>query len=217
MHSHIAYFNPDVITAEESYQDFFDEIKEFDAGCENKNFSEFIVEDSEEYRKSGNGVTYIVWNVFVDDNQIETGREVVAYYTLATTSIPYEDRIRKDEDEILEDGEEFDIQICGISAIEIKMFAVNEKYQDTFYEFEGEDLPVAAWIMRSIINYADNLSNSVLGFKAILLHSVPEAEEFYKTNGFHFVEANMKPLHNLDSEYKAMYLTLRKVHMNYDE
>ena len=63
----------------------------------------------------------------------------------------------------------------------------------------------------------NNLSNSVLGFKAILLHSVPEAEEFYKTNGFHFVEVNMKPLHNLDSEYKAMYLTLRKVHMNYDE
>ena len=39
----------------------------------------------------------------------------------------------------------------------------------------------------------------------------------YKENGFNAMEINMQPLHCIDSEYKAMYLALREVHMNYDE
>ncbi len=68
-----------------------------------------------------------------------------------------------------------------------------------------------------IINYIDSLCENVLGFKAIFLHAVPNAENFYKTNGFNPVEINMQPLQSLDSEYKPMYLTLREVHMNYDK
>lgn len=41
-----------------------------------------------------------------------------------------ESRIRLDEEEAKELGKEFDIEICGISAVEIKMFAVDKKYQD---------------------------------------------------------------------------------------
>ena len=36
-------------------------------------------------------------------------------------------------------------------------------------------------------------------------------------NGFNPVEVNMQPLHCVDSEYTAMYLALKEVHMNYDE
>lgn len=36
-------------------------------------------------------------------------------------------------------------------------------------------------------------------------------------NGFNPVEINMQPLHCVDSEYKAMYLALKEVHMNYEE
>ena len=147
----------------------------------------------------------------------EIKREVVAYYTLASTAIPYEDRIWCDEEEARETGEEFNIEICGISAIEIKMFAVDVKYQDIFLEYDGEDLPISAWIMRNIINFSYSLLDGVLGFKALLLHSLPDAEKFYMANGFNLVEVNMKPLHCIDSEYKAMYLALKEVHMNYDE
>lgn len=217
MHEHIAYFNPDVMSLEQSHQDFSSEMKLFNAGQGYENFNDFMSEEAVEYKNAGDGVTYVVWNVIYDKNNNEIRRDVVSYYTLAATAIPYEDRIRRDEEEAKATGEEFDTEICGISAIEIKMFAVNEKYQDVFFEYEGEDLPIAAWIMRSIIDFAYSLLNEVIGFKALFLHSLPEAEKFYKANGFNAMEINMQPLHCIDSEYKAMYLALREVHMNYDE
>lgn len=216
-HNYITYFNPDVMLLESAYQDFSTEINAFNAGEEYVNFNEFIADDALQYRDEGNGVTYVVWNVICDDLNNEIQREIVSYYTLSATAIPYEDRIRVDEKEATETGNEFDIEICGISAIEIKMFAVSEKYQDVFYTYDGEDLPISAWVMRSIVDFAYSLLEGVLGVKALFLHSVPEAEKFYIANGFNPVEANMQPLHCVDSAYKAMYLSLKEVHMNYDD
>lgn len=213
----IAYFNPDVLLLEQSHQDFSSEMELFDAGNDYENFNELINKEAVNYKNDGEGVTYVVWNVLYDKNNKELKRDIVSYYTLAATAIPYEDRIRLDKEEAKVLGEEFDIEICGISAIEIKMFAVDERYQDVFYEYEGENLPVSAWIMRSIIDYTYSLMNEVVGVKALFLHSLPEAEKFYKANGFNCVEVNMQPLHSVDSEYKSMYLALRKVQMNYDK
>lgn len=134
MHKHIAHFNPDVMSLEQSHQDFSSEMKHFNAGKGYENFNDFMIEEAVEYKNAGDGVTYVVWNVMYDKNNNEIGRDVVSYYTLAATAIPYEDRIRLDEEDAKATGEEFDIEICGISAIEIKMFAVNEKYQDVFFE-----------------------------------------------------------------------------------
>lgn len=214
---YIDYFNPDVTRLGDIHQDFLSAVDDFDAGEHFKNFNDFISDDADGYRNDGDGVTYLVWNVFYGQDDIEISRELVAYYTLAATAIPYEDRIRLDEDEAAELGAEFDIQICGISALEIKMFAVDNQYQDIFFCYEGEELPISAWIMRSIIDKANSLIDNVLGFKAVFLHAVPAAENFYLHNGFNYVEKNMHPLHTLDSNYKAMYLSLRPVHMNYDE
>ena len=216
-HKHIKDFNPDVMLIESAHQDFLSEIKKFDAGKGYKNFNEFIVDDALEYRDNGNGVTYVVWNILYDELGKEAKREIVSYYTLAATAIPYEDRIRYDEEEAMEKGEKYNIEICGISAIEIKMFAVDVKYQDVFFEYDDEDLPISAWIMRNIIDFSNSLLDGVLGFKALFLHSLPEAEKFYLDNGFNPVEINMQPFHCIDSDYKAMYLTLKEVHMNYDE
>lgn len=218
LHRHIEYFNPDVMSLEQAYQDFSSEMKRFNAGNSYENFNDFLVEkEAITYKDDGNGVTYVVWNVVYDDFQQEISREIVGYYTLAATAIPYEDRIRLDEEESKELGKEFDIEICGISAIEIKMFAVDERYQDVFFEYEGEDLPISAWIIRSIIDFANSLLNNVLGFKALFLHSLPNAENFYISNSFNPMEVNMQPLHSVDSDYKAMYLALKEVKMNYDE
>lgn len=213
-HPCIAYFNPDVEVYNKARQDL---LLEFNAGDSYDNFNDFVAEEAEEYANNGDGVTYLVWNIFCGADGNEVKRELVAYYTLSATSIPYIDRIRLDEDEAKILGKEFDIQTCGISALEIKMFAVDKRYQDTFYEYKGTELPISAWVMRSIIDDANSLLNTVLGFKAIFLHALPNAEKFYENNGFHPVEKNMKPLHSVDSDYKAMYLSLRKVHMNYDD
>ena len=149
MHEHIVNFSPDVTSLEVAHQDFFSELSRFNAGSSYANFNIFLVDEAEEYKNNGDGVTYVVWNVFYDEVGAETQREIVAFYTLSVTAIPYEDRIRLDEEEARETGREFDIQLCGIPALEIKMFALDVKYQDKFYEFEGEDLPISAWIMRS--------------------------------------------------------------------
>ena len=216
-HIHINHFNPDVTSLEKAHQDFPLQIQKFNAGDEFENFNEFILEEAMEYTEEGNGVTYVVWNVLNEEETANPQREVVAFYTLAATAIPYEDRIRLDVKEADLYGREFDSEICGIPALEIKLFAVDEKYQNVFYEFEGEDLPVSAWIMRSIISYADSLMHEVLGFKALFLHALPNAEHFYEVNGFNPMRINMQPLHSVDSEYTALYLALRDVHMNYDE
>lgn len=216
-HIHIAYFNPDVTSLERAHQDFLLEMQLFHAGQGYENFNDFVCMDAVEYKEDGDGVTYIVWNVEYDENGTEKKRDMVSFYTLAATAIPYEDRIMLDEEEAEEYGREFDSQICGIPALEIKMFAVDEKYQDVFYEYEGEDLPVSAWIMRNIIDYANELIETVVGFKSVFLHSLPDAEKFYMANGFHPVKINMQPLHSFDSEFTAMYLTLKEVYMNYDK
>lgn len=216
-HKHIEYFNPDVTLLENIYHDFHCKIDAFHAGKGFEAFDEFITQDAYEYNLEGNGVTYIVWNVFYDKDGHEYKRDIVGYYTLSATAIPYEDRIRRDEDEAKEYGSEFDIEICGISALEIKMFAVSEQYQNIFFKHDDEDLPIAAWIIRNIINFSSTLSQSVVGFKALFLHSVPEAESFYLINGFHPIEVNMQPFHSVDSDYKAMYLALKNIQMNYDD
>ena len=51
----------------------------------------------------------------------------------------------------------------------------------------------------------------------MFLHSLPNAENFYISNSFNPMEVNMQPLHSVDSDYKAMYLALKEVKMNYDE
>lgn len=210
----IEYFNPDVEVLDISHQDL---LFNFNAGDGNENFTEFLLNEAIEYANNGNGVTYVVYNICYDENAKEAQRDVVGYYTLAATAIPYTDRIRLEEDEAREQRREFDEETCGISAIEIKMFAVDKKYQDLFFKYEDLELPIAAWVMRSIVDYAYTLLNEVLGVKALFLHAVPESEEFYLANGFNWMKINMQPLQCVDSEYKAMYLVLKEVHMNYDE
>lgn len=214
---HVTYFNPDVTSLIDEHRDFPLKIREFHAGEGYENFDDFISDEAIEFQENSDGVTYVVWNVQYDTNDDEVDRSIIAFYTLAVTAIPYEDRIRLDAEEAKLYKNEFDIKICGIPALEIKMFAVDERFQDVFYEFEGEDLPISAWIMRQIIDYANELIPEVAGFKAIFLHAVPSAEKFYCVNGFNTIKVNMHPLHGVDSEYKAMYLALMEVHMNYDE
>ena len=101
----------------------------FSAGQEFGNFNSFLSAEVEDYFSIGDGVTYLIKNK----------KDVVAYYCLSAGAIPFE-YICENEAEM-----------WGISIVEIKMFAVDEKYQDVYYEYDGYNIPIAAWCLKYII------------------------------------------------------------------
>ncbi len=208
-HKYLDNFHPKKVLYSQEYKAYIDQ---FDAGSENLSFNEFIHSDAENYTNAGDGVTYLVFN-YIND----TDRELVAYFTLCSGAIPYTDRWKLPDDEREELGIEYDEKICGIPAIEIKMFAVSSKYQDVFFRYEGEEKPVAAWILSDIIHMALAIKDTLLGIKAIFLRSVPSAEEFYKKCGFDYILKPMNPFYCIDDEFKAMFIPFVKVNMHYEE
>lgn len=159
----------------------------------------------------GNGVTYLVL-----DKISESDTKLVAYYTLSVNAIPYIDRWKKDESDI-KDGIKYDELLCGVPVIEIKMFAVSKDYQDIFYEFDGEEKPISAWILDSIIGYIYELSQNIVSAKAVFLRSVKNAEKFYLENGFQYVLHNMEPFYPIDHDLEPMFLPFVDLKIHYDE
>lgn len=208
-HTYISKFNPDVVLVSEAHQDY---LCRFDAGDEYKNFNEFITE--KEWREAldrKDGVTYIVYN-HIDSEK----KEIVAFYTLSVSAIPYTDRWFIPEEERENPEIQYDEVECGISAIVINMFAVSEDYQDLFYIYNDIEKPIAAWILDNLIETIHELTNTVFSAKAILLHAVPEAESFYLQCGFDYVLPNMHAFYTMDSEFQAMYIPLVELKIHYD-
>lgn len=207
---YIETFSPDVVRLTAQYQG---NLQLFNAGEEYLNFNEFLYNNEwEDFCQEKNGVTYIVNDVKSDGTT-----KIVAYYTLSTTAIPYIDRWYIPPEDREDINIAYDEEECGISAIEIKMFAVSEEYQDVFFLFEGEEKPISAWILSDILNTIRELTETVVSAKAILLHAVPEAEEFYIKNGFDYVMPYMHTFHSVDSEFSAMYFPLTQLKIHYDE
>ncbi|MFR2774895.1 MAG: hypothetical protein ACLTBR_03600 [Anaerostipes sp.] len=192
----IPIFDPYVTELEERHRDLF---CTFRAGRHNENFTSFLQDEALDWMKSGDGVTYLV---------IDRAEDVVAaYFTLAASLIPFIDRIKED------DGS-YNEQTWGIPSIEIKMFAVNERYQNTIYQGELISASILAMIRHIIVN---EISPSIVGAKAIFLHSTEEAENFYLKNDFCYLEGNMRPVHCVDDGLTAMYYPFREFFMNYEE
>lgn len=207
-HTYIKEFDPQVVVISPEYDE---SLRTFDAGINNLSFNQFLTTDAIKYLSSGDGVTYLVFN------NIGTSKDLVAYYTLSSGAIPYVERWAIPEDERTSPDKKYDEYQCGISTIEIKMFAVSTKYQDVFYRFEGEDLPVAAWILRSIIDQANEMMQHNLGIKAIFLQSVPDAIEFYQLNKFEKIYEYMNPFSTIDSDdLTPMFLALVNLDLHYD-
>ena len=208
-HSYIESFNPDVVLMSEEHQD---SLCRFNAGRSYKNFNEFI--NNKEWKDTlaaKEGVTYIVYDYISQHN-----RKVVAFYTLSVGAIPYTDRWLIPEEERERPEIQYDEEECGVSAIVVNMFAVSEDYQDLFYNYNGVEKPIAAWILDNLIETIRELTNTVFSAKAILLHAVPEAETFYKQCGFDYTLPNMHTFHTMDSDFKAMYLPLVELKIHYD-
>lgn len=206
---HIKKFNPCVEPFDERrHKDF---LLQFD--CGSKVFNEYLSgNEITDDRNNGDGVTFLVFN--------KVGlwkKELAAYYTIFATSIPFVSRIKLYPEDIGEDGKEYDEKLFGVNAVQIKLFAVDKKYQDTFYKQGKFDLPISAWILRFVIGNIDFISNNVCGVKAIFLHSVEEAEKFYLKNGFEYTDEKEEPFHSDDEDLKSMFLRLREIDICYDD
>ena len=156
-------------------------------------------------------MTYVVFDYISPEE-----KRLVAFYTLSVGAIPYIDRWFIPVEERENPKIQYDEVECGISAIIINMFAVSEDYQDIFYIYNGIEKPIAAWILDNLIETIRELTDTVFSAKAILLHAVPEAESFYLQCGFDYVLPNMHTFYTMDSEFKAMYLSLTELKIHYD-
>lgn len=207
---YIETFNPVVVQAEAQHQDY---LYSFDAGEKYKNFNDFIQNEWEGYLNDKDGVTFLVF----DKDEKTSDKKLVAFYTLCAGAIPYTDRWFIPEKERNESGEIYDEQECAIPSIEIKMFAVSKNYQDLFFVVDEEERPVSAWILCDIIRMIDDITTSSIAAKAIFLHSIPEAENFYLQNGFTYAQPNMHTYYTFDSEFSPMFLALSELHIHYDK
>ena len=180
---------------------FPEDLNNFNAGEGYESFNTFLTKEALQDCESGLGTTLIIWNHFKDKG-VDT-KEIIAYFELAAGTIPYDDR---DEEELAEDGVFYSFPY--ISVAEIKMFAVSEKYQDLFFEYKGEDKPIAAWCLQYIVDYAYQLINENIGFQALFLHALDSAEGFYRKNEFTDLVTVMRPLYSNDDGYVPLWKPL---------
>lgn len=179
------------------------ELSLFHAGDGYEFFDDYIYSEAKQDAVSGDGTTHIIWN-----KMSENKKEMVAYFTLSVNVIPYDDGI---------EDEEFSFSnYPAIPVFEIRMFAVSEKYQDVFFKNEIDDLPIAAWCIKAIESFAINASETVVGAKALFLHALPSAEEFYLLNDFSKIPSNAKPLFSVDKDYTAMWYAFKEVLLQND-
>lgn len=64
--------------AHKHIEDFSSKMQLFNAGSGYENFNDFIVSEASEYKNTGDGVTYVVWNILYDKDNIEIDRDIVS-------------------------------------------------------------------------------------------------------------------------------------------
>lgn len=198
MHRIIDFFNPEIQLIQIDHQKY---LKNFKTGSNypEAGLGDYIKNDAFNDLLSGDGVSYIVFQENENNEIIDT----IAFFTLVSSAIPY--IYRTVDDEVYE-------AICGIPAIKIHMFAVNEKYQDVFYK----NKPIAAIIFGTIIDIINDKSKTDIGIKAIYLHSLKSAEKFYLKNNIQIAEKYMLPFSGDDDDLTLMYTFIRDIKITYE-
>lgn len=199
-HKEIEKFNFSIALLDKKYKKFFDEFKTGDKYPE-QGLGDYIQSEAFDDMLSGDGVSYLVLRINENDEPLE----LVAYFTLVSSAMPYIYRTEYD-------GEEYEA-VCGIPAIRIHMFAVSDKYQDVFYR----EKPISAWIFETIIHIINEKSQTDTGIKAIYLHALPSSKKFYKKNNFIEAEPYMQPFKGLDDDLDVMYAFIRNVDVIHED
>lgn len=148
-----------------------DRVNIFDCGNDfiNKYFQREALDDTK-------GVTRIAWKVnssYKDGDIIDKNNsEIIAMYTLSASAMFYE----------------IDSAKYLIPAIEIKMFAVNKKYQNMPFSSDKEDGVFADWLLSWVIKRIREITDDYCGANKIILLSTPKAFKFYDRNLFEKIE-----------------------------
>lgn len=199
MHIFIDNFNPSIELLTDENREL---LNDFCVGESKEDiaFATFVKKEAKGFCENYEGVTYLIIN------QLGEKREVVGYYTITTKALLLKDEVEEDGD--------YDTAILEIPALEIKMFAIDKKYQDVFFEFEGIRKPVSAWVFEEILRRLDNIALCCVGFKAIFLRAIQQAEDFYVRNGFNFFTKTMLDTFSIDTDLKPMFHRLTKIKYN---
>lgn len=136
--------------------------------CGNKEIDKYLLNDALEDLKNGQGVTKVF--IKTDDP------EIIGFYTICCSSIVVEDHSKS----------------FFYPSVEIKMFAVNEKYQNMQFTKDIEDGVLSDYLLCSIIKDINIFTEKLCGAGHITLYSVKDAETFYERNGFENFKKYMK-------------------------
>lgn len=95
-------------------------------------------------------------------------------------------------------------------AVEIKIFAVNKKYQDMRYSDDPDEGCLSNFILNMIIGEIFDFTDNVCGANIILLYSTEEGYSFYKKNGFKdFIELAATSSDKFVDGCRPMFMTMR--------
>lgn len=121
----------------------------------------------------------------IDDPQATTfitidveDQTIIGYYTLSCSGL------------VLTHGYD---KITVYPAVEIKMFAIDEKYQHLPYSDDEDYGNLSSMLFSDVIGHIYQFTDEQCGADKILLHSVPDAHNFYLRSGFSDYEEFMKP------------------------
>lgn len=128
--------------------------------CGTKSIDDFLKERAYEEMESGNCVTKVV---IVEDNESDDNNKIIAYYSLSASSIVIESFKQK----------------YFYPAVEIKMFAVLDKFHGLNFTEDDEEGTFSEYLFSSIIDDINKLSKNEIGVQHIILYSVPKAYNFY--------------------------------------
>lgn len=132
-----------------------------DFTCGNEEIDKYLKSKAIDDMECGNNFTRIIVN---NDNN-----ELIGYYSINCTSIVMENYNHK----------------YFSPAIEIKMFALSEKYQGMKFSKDDEDDDMFSdQILCEIINKIVEITELHISARSIILYSVPKAKNFYLRNDF---------------------------------
>mgnify|MGYP004545229193 CR=1 FL=1 len=127
--------------------------------CGNEEISDFL-------NKKALSSEYLKTYIFISEN------EVIAFVTLACSGIRHSYQGTK----------------AMLSAIEIKYFAMSEKYHSVLYDEisydENKNYTLSDQILSDVLRFCHKIKEEILGAQYIVLYSVPKALHFYKANFF---------------------------------
>lgn len=128
-----------------------------DFNCGNEVINDYLKEEACNDTKA---TTFIIVN--------NANSQIIAYYSLNCSGF------------VIDNGNNFTIY----PAVEIKMFAIDEKYQHIPYSTNREDGNLSDTLFDNVIGYIYSFTDNCCGADKVILYSVPNAENFYKRNGF---------------------------------